>query len=513
MMTRLLALLLFFLVLLTAGVIGYWDMLTSEYSRFAEHQESNAGADDVRNLGAEGAVDIARQGAATVDAERGDEIRPTGRDYADQGSRPPGDPNSTAGGERERGRGEGEEGGIPSFDLLRAEPDGSFVVAGRAAPNTEVALMKGDQVVAEDTSGPSGDFVIASTQRLDPGEHELSLVTRGPSGIRRSRRTAVISVPARDRPEELLAMLVEPNEPTRIVALPRSEGEDELEGQSQDRAKGSLELPAAERSAAIGRSGPESLLSPHAEPAAGDPGQPSGTTLRVEAVEIEDDSLYIAGSVESGRRVRLYVDENFVGEVRGSTGDRFLLERTYPLPAGDHRVRADELKSDGTVVARSEVPFLRPEGNSFAAIADRDLSGGGGVLAENHSDALGSDDKDGPAQPAVSADGDARGSNLTTNAAVEAATGTGAATELPRTASTPAWQQDALRPVEGRVIIRRGDSLWAISKKTYGAGSRYTTIYLANGEQIRDPDLIYPGQVFRLPEPDEALGEGEAAAD
>ena len=52
--------------------------------------------------------------------------------------------------------------------------------------------------------------------------------------------------------------------------------------------------------------------------------------------------------------------------------------------------------------------------------------------------------------------------------------------------------QAALQPVEGRVIIRRGDTLWRISRETYGAGRRYTTIYLANGDQIRDPDLIYP---------------------
>ena len=60
-------------------------------------------------------------------------------------------------------------------------------------------------------------------------------------------------------------------------------------------------------------------------------------------------------------------------------------------------------------------------------------------------------------------------------------------------------RQAALTPVEGRVIIRRGDTLWQISRETYGAGRRYTVIYFANGQQIRNPDLIYPGQVFRLP--------------
>ena len=64
-------------------------------------------------------------------------------------------------------------------------------------------------------------------------------------------------------------------------------------------------------------------------------------------------------------------------------------------------------------------------------------------------------------------------------------------------------RQAALTSVEGRVIIRRGDTLWRISRETYGLGRRYTVIYLANGEQIRDPNLIYPGQVFRLPDGDD----------
>ena len=39
-------------------------------------------------------------------------------------------------------------------------------------------------------------------------------------------------------------------------------------------------------------------------------------------------------------------------------------------------------------------------------------------------------------------------------------------------------------------------------------GSRYTVIYLANGDQIRNPDLIYPGQVFRMPADEAAQATG-----
>jgi hypothetical protein len=50
-----------------------------------------------------------------------------------------------------------------------------------------------------------------------------------------------------------------------------------------------------------------------------------------------------------------------------------------------------------------------------------------------------------------------------------------------------------------RVIVQPGNSLWRISRRVYGSGLQYTVIYQANSRQIRDPDLIYPGQVFDLP--------------
>jgi nucleoid-associated protein YgaU len=47
--------------------------------------------------------------------------------------------------------------------------------------------------------------------------------------------------------------------------------------------------------------------------------------------------------------------------------------------------------------------------------------------------------------------------------------------------------------------VSRGDNLWRISRRIYGEGTRYTVIYDANQAQIRNPDRIYPGQIFVLP--------------
>ena len=52
---------------------------------------------------------------------------------------------------------------------------------------------------------------------------------------------------------------------------------------------------------------------------------------------------------------------------------------------------------------------------------------------------------------------------------------------------------------EGGVFVRPGNTLWQIARQLYGSGVRYTLIFGENSEQITDPDLIYPGQVFKLP--------------
>lgn len=49
------------------------------------------------------------------------------------------------------------------------------------------------------------------------------------------------------------------------------------------------------------------------------------------------------------------------------------------------------------------------------------------------------------------------------------------------------------------IVVQPGNSLWRIARRTLGDGIRYSVIFEANADQIRDPDLIYPGQVFEIP--------------
>jgi hypothetical protein len=60
-------------------------------------------------------------------------------------------------------------------------------------------------------------------------------------------------------------------------------------------------------------------------------------------------------------------------------------------------------------------------------------------------------------------------------------------------------QESAPGDTGRRLHVVRGDNLWNIARAHYGEGFRYTTIFDANKDQIRDPNLIYPGQIFSLP--------------
>ncbi len=51
-----------------------------------------------------------------------------------------------------------------------------------------------------------------------------------------------------------------------------------------------------------------------------------------------------------------------------------------------------------------------------------------------------------------------------------------------------------------QITVQKGASLWAIAQDRYGDGLLYVNVFQANASVIRDPDLIYPGQVFVLPE-------------
>jgi len=135
---------------------------------------------------------------------------------------------------------------------------------------------------------------------------------------------------------------------------------------------------------------------------------------------------------------------------------------------------AEVESSSGAVRSRAEVPFNVPE-----------------TVRANRSgldQAVGSSQTHQPSQPSsqIAKPQDIAVSQLphTTAAAPLSDGGSPSALVVPKIATT---------------VVSRGDSLWHISRVTYGAGMRYADVYKANQHQIRNPNRIYPGQIFVLP--------------
>ena len=74
--------------------------------------------------------------------------------------------------------------------------------------------------------------------------------------------------------------------------------------------------------------------------------------------------------------------------------------------------------------------------------------------------------------------------------------------ETPFKREEPSVLAAAVRDSDGpvrAVTVQAGDTLWAIARDRYGEGLLYVQVFEANRTSIRNPDLIYPGQVFELP--------------
>lgn len=363
----------------------------------------------------------------------------------------------------------------PSFDVVRVEDNGAVVIAGKAAGGSKVEIVTGSQVIGAAVAGADGDFAVVLDKPLKPGDYQIVLRATAPDNVvATSTETAVVSVPS-EPGGQVLALVEEPGKPAELITVPKP-------------AEAPAKLPTAEQSANAPATTPEAQTAPQPAPAKSATAAAEAKVV-VEAVEIEGKKIFIAGAADAGRKVRAYANEILIGETQTSPDGRFLIEAERELPVGDYIIRVDALEPDGVkVVARAAVPFQREPGESIAAVAPQEpVQQPAAQQPEAKSDASTPSTAETPAAPAAS----------------EAKPADVAAAPAAPEATAP-----KLEAVNGAVIIRRGDSLWRISRRVYGHGVRYSNIYLANQDQIRDPDRIWPGQVFRVPEKSK---EGEAA--
>ena len=263
----------------------------------------------------------------------------------------------------------------PSFDVVRVNPDGRAVIAGRAAPGARVSVLDGGREIGSVDADARGEWVLLPDQPLAPGSRELSLRAQLPGQ----------APVAGDR--SVVLMVPEGQGGALAVAVPRD-----------PKTSGSTVLQTPIESDGLARSG----------------------DLVLGAVDYDaQGNFQINGKAPPGTIVQGYLANKLVGRSQADAHGLWRIAPTGPIGQGTHQLRVDQVQPDGKVVARLEVPF----GKTAA-----------GEVVEPQA-----------------------------------------------------------------VTIVPGNNLWRIAQSIYGEGIRYTVIYQANRGLIRDPDLIFPGQVFVLP--------------
>jgi nucleoid-associated protein YgaU len=271
---------------------------------------------------------------------------------------------------------------VPQFDVVRVDPSGNTVIAGRAAPGATVIIKGGNTVLGTVTADSDGAFAFAPDLPLPPGAEQLSLAEALPGG-------KIIAGPA-----------------TASVDVPAKPDAAQPDAAQPDAAQPDAAQPDAAPLAVVSGPTGSKVVS----------GQgPKTGTLGIGTVDYDANGHAIfSGTAPAGDHVSLALGGANLGSAVAG-------------PDGRWRLTAQVPRNSGTLNLADAVN--KPVAAPFA---------------------------------------------LET-------------------------LQDAV--ADGNIVIAPGQNLWLIARHVYGHGNMYTLIYKANQTQIQDPNLIFPGQAFALPQP------------
>ncbi|MEM1286882.1 MAG: LysM peptidoglycan-binding domain-containing protein [Pseudomonadota bacterium] len=368
------------------------------------------------------------------------------------------------------------------------------------------AIPATTETAEEDASPGEQAQELATTAPEDAAiDEQATVVTEGGTSADESAEETAAAATAGDADDSAGAPAV-PASPQQLAAAELNAAGSNNSDQPLETALPSAE-PAADEEAAsttvASGSGDQQASAP-TEIAAldtSDEPQPAAPPFSVviDAIELEGNRIWIAGAANPGAIIRLYQDNGLMGEAQAGPEGRFLYEGELTAPGDEVTVRADLLAAgSGDVVARAQVPFSMPRAD--APEAELAAAAPSAQQETTESAALNN-------QGASPASDEAAVDEAPVARAVEAQTFVAEPSDPIETAAAPASSERVAVLDMGRVIIRRGDNLWTLSRRVFGQGIRFTAIYDANRDQIQDPAMIFPGQVFDVPEPNDEWGQ------
>jgi nucleoid-associated protein YgaU len=367
----------------------------------------------------------------------------------------------------------------PRFDIVRIDPDGSALVAGAAPVGSAVTVLIDDQPVGQAEVDESGTFVLFLTVVLGDAPRVLTLAAeRDGERAVSDDQMILAALPAQTDP---VAETTPPEPQVLSAALddtPATRPADMNANPPPEDRNAPAEATVAALDDAPGQGGfsaetaEEPLFAQDAPIEAGAP-----------ALALRADAPAGAGTVAQAPAVAV---------LRAGREGVDLVQPIRPQdPAAADRIALD-------TIGYTEAGDVRLSGRAGAGRVVR-------VYVDNDAVADLATDADGAwaghldgVDPGVYT---LRLDELDEDGTVVSRVETPFQRESPERLVSPVADASAeTTPVARAITVQAGDTLWAISQSRYGEGMLYLRVVEANDEIIRDPDLIYPGQVFKLPE-------------
>ena len=366
----------------------------------------------------------------------------------------------------------------PQFDTVRIEPDGTAVIAGRFDGGGEVAILLDGEVIETVTAGPDGAFAAFFTLPAAANTRILTLVGAPDGDAVAAAETVIVSptitpevevadaaqTPEAEQPTETAAIEQPDLAETDRRELTQPEQTTDLAAQITDNAaevavetaEAVIDMVATVTDESDAPAQVETVPTPEVEVAeeAAEPQQP-------QILMANEDGIRVIQPAETAPEVMSVVSLDTISY--DPSGDVALAGRaTFP---GSVQIYLDNSPIKSTPIA--------PTGDWSITLPNIET----GVYTLRVDE--------------IAEDGSVR-----------------SRIETPFKREEPEIVAESMETEvteETRITSRTvqpGNTLWAIARETYGDGFLYVYVFDANRDDIRDPDLIYPGQVFVLPEID-----------
>jgi nucleoid-associated protein YgaU len=384
---------------------------------------------------------------------------------------------------------------LPKIDTWRIAPDGEALVAGKALPGASVAVIVNDRSVAEGVALASGEFVLQFTLPPNPAPSLLWL-----------SMTTSVGAPVVSPEMVAVAPIAGPKPAVAATETPEETATEEpLANLDEATPEAGADVET------IAEAAPSALLVTEEGAVVLQDAAPPDPAL-VDQVLIDTiayaptGAVLVGGRGTAGAALRLYLDNAEVAVAAVAEDGSWLVTLGDSAP-GIYTLRVDQIDTAGKVTSRFETPFKRETVEALALAA--------GTSTVPESEGVTAPDA-APSEATVAAEAAPAAPGAQSETAIAATTDptvvpepapeTAAAlpatddTAATETASEPVALAEAAPPPPVTITVQPGFTLWGIAQERLGDGVLYVQVFEANRDRIKNPDLIYPGQVFSIPE-------------